>query len=70
MRGQRKAVHITFSEETSLFIERKSKELGLNKGQVVDWLVQKHKLHGAELQKVILKEVVEHVFEEYINRGD
>lgn len=70
MREHRKPLHTTLSDETTRFIERKSEELGLSKGATIDWLVQKHKHHGAELKKSVLKEVVEYVFTEYLDHID
>lgn len=64
----KRPIHTNPSDESSRYIERMSKELGLKKGETIDWLVQQQKKHESELEGSILKEVTNQVLTDYYKR--
>lgn len=64
----RRRLSTTLSDDTVRFLERVSGELGLSKGETIDWLVNQHRKHESGLQESILKEVTNQVLTDYYKR--
>lgn len=61
----RRHIHTTISDESGRYIERKSKELGLNKGAMIDELVRYHKKHESGIRHAVLTEIIDRVVADY-----